>query len=82
VLKKAFLLGKRWDEIPLSSSFPGSAWECMPGGSAASSIQRWQSHQDMRSQAEPAEPGNEHWRWFALSLAAMPHSRMHPMHPG
>jgi len=39
VLEKAFFLGKRWDEIPLSSSFPGSAgsaWERLIGGSATS----------------------------------------------
>jgi hypothetical protein len=54
--------------IPVLCSFPGSAWERVLGGSAALSVRRWQSHLGKRSQAEP---GNEHWSEFALSLTAM-----------
>ena len=42
-----------------SISFPGSAWECIPGGSATSFYAQVAEPPSMHSQAEPAEPGNE-----------------------
>jgi len=50
---------KIWLTAKIYSSFPGSAWECKPGGSATSFYAQVAEPPSMHSQAEPAEPGNE-----------------------